>query len=223
MPTTSRANNNRPAELSIAKYAEQFHPLEWRTWQDMEQALAICGGRGRRILHPGLGQARTSDSLNRDRAIRTADRAFRVLILKATKSLRLSPYLAKGMPTGGSHPVDFDLRMLAKIINLQKSNVALAGGGRFDEVRLLLPQEPTALYSSSKAEVDCRKWLVGEMRASPQRQPEPKRFYKLQGTKQFKGLSARAFDRAWQNAIAIAEAGWSTPGRLKESPRSSSR
>jgi len=66
--------------------------------------------------------------------------------------------------------------------------------------------------SSNLAETKCLKWLVEKMERSPQR-PNSKKIIQKTARQLFEGLSARGFDRAWQNAVAaIPIAKWNAPG-----------
>jgi hypothetical protein len=68
----------------------------------------------------------------------------------------------------------------------------------------------------------CRKWLVEEMRRSPDKRPAPKEAYRKQALDRWEGsLSSRMFDRVWMDAIIQAPAErWSSPGRPNKSPQS---
>ena len=57
---------------------------------------------------------------------------------------------------------------------------------------------------------DCQAWLEREMRASPQR-TRPKAYWRARAMEKF-GVSARAFDRMWPNAIKNTGAHWDRAG-----------
>ena len=62
---------------------------------------------------------------------------------------------------------------------------------------------------------DCRKWLVGQMRASLKK-PQSKAKYHTEALSLFPTLGKRAFERAWGRAIEEAEAvNWSKAGAPK--------
>lgn len=71
---------------------------------------------------------------------------------------------------------------------------------------------PTSKTTSRDA---CRKWLIEEMRQSPDQRPAPKEAYRKQALDKWRGsLSSRMFDRVWTDAINQAPAEkWSSPGR----------
>ncbi|MCK1268830.1 MULTISPECIES: hypothetical protein [unclassified Bradyrhizobium] len=71
---------------------------------------------------------------------------------------------------------------------------------------------PTSKTTSRDA---CRKWLIEEMRRSPNQRPAPKEAYRKQALDRWRGsLSSRMFDRVWAEAINQAPAEkWSSPGR----------
>ncbi|MGR4931773.1 hypothetical protein ACIPUD_33920 [Bradyrhizobium sp. CAR08] len=90
---------------------------------------------------------------------------------------------------------------------------------------------PSAVETTSKAAVvptskttsrdACRKWLIEEMRRSPNQRPAPKEAYRKQALDRWRGsLSSRMFDRVWAEAINQAPAErWSSPGRPTKSPQ----
>jgi hypothetical protein len=80
-------------------------------------------------------------------------------------------------------------------------------------VRELWPELP----SSSKATFDCRKWLVDQMRASPERRPKSKGCFRQEAMQRFPGLSKRQFDVVWLQAVEIANTPkWSRAGAPKK-------
>jgi hypothetical protein len=71
--------------------------------------------------------------------------------------------------------------------------------------------------SKTKSQVDCRRWLVAQMRESPEERPKPKLEFQAEALKKFRPLSARQFQTAWDEAIKeSAAAGWSQAGRPKK-------
>jgi hypothetical protein len=70
------------------------------------------------------------------------------------------------------------------------------------------PPPPT----TAGAQIECRRWLASEMRASPDR-PRPKSQVHAEARKRFPKLSKRSFDRAWRDAISETGAEtWSKAG-----------
>jgi hypothetical protein len=72
---------------------------------------------------------------------------------------------------------------------------------------------------TSKAADDCRKWLIGLMRTSPNMKPLSKAEYRRQAMDKFPELSIRSFEVAWKNACETTGANWNAAGRPKKSPR----
>ncbi len=69
------------------------------------------------------------------------------------------------------------------------------------------------------AEMSCRQWLEGKMRASLLERPMPKARYLSEAQEKFSDLSRKGFARAWTTAIGESQAhNWKRPGR-KKSPR----
>lgn len=82
---------------------------------------------------------------------------------------------------------------------------------RDDVLRLWPPQGGVA-----KSERECRRWLVGLIRESPNERLKPKRQFKIEAQKKFKNLSERQFLRAWDAAVEEVPGNkWSNPGRRK--------
>lgn len=72
---------------------------------------------------------------------------------------------------------------------------------------------------TARAESDCRRWLTEHMQKSPRQRPKPRGHFEREALECFSGLSARAFARAWDAAIADAGAGaWSASGRPRKTP-----
>ncbi len=67
------------------------------------------------------------------------------------------------------------------------------------------------------AETACEKWLSSEIASSPNQRPQPKAKFLEAARSKFKGLSARAFDRAWKLATREAPA-WRRGGAPKKTP-----
>jgi hypothetical protein len=63
------------------------------------------------------------------------------------------------------------------------------------------------------AEDRCLKWLIGEMKKSPQQRPMPKGKYREEAQKRFSGLSERSFITAWSRAVKETRSAWSAHGR----------
>ncbi|MBR1335334.1 hypothetical protein U7859_02185 [Bradyrhizobium ottawaense] len=74
---------------------------------------------------------------------------------------------------------------------------------------------PVAPVSKTTSRDACKKWLIEEMRRSPNQRPAPKEAYRKQALDRWRGtLSSRTFDRVWAEAIIQAPAErWSSPGR----------
>jgi hypothetical protein len=71
----------------------------------------------------------------------------------------------------------------------------------------------TAPRLTAGAERRCQRWLENEMRNSPTRRPQPRRDFWRDAQGQFRGLSKRAFDRAWAKAVdATGATAWSAAG-----------
>ena len=85
------------------------------------------------------------------------------------------------------------------------------GSGAVSAAEPLAAVRPTVA-----AETACEKWLAEEMRASPRMRPKPKDNFFQEAQKSFKGLSRRAFERAWANAIRATDAKWSHPGPTRD-------
>ncbi len=78
-----------------------------------------------------------------------------------------------------------------------------------------LPDRRTSLASS---ESKCERWLIGEMRKSPDFRPQKKDTYFEQAKLLFKGLSGHGFCRAWANAVTDTGAtAWSKAGKPPKS------
>jgi hypothetical protein len=92
---------------------------------------------------------------------------------------------------------------------------------RKEDVARLWPDVPPVRIATVRAETSCKKWLVHRMRASPELAPSPKTHFRNLARKDFPGLSDRAFQRAWDAAIAETDAKWSKAGRRK-SPQAKS-
>jgi hypothetical protein len=68
----------------------------------------------------------------------------------------------------------------------------------------------------AKSELECRRWLVGLIRESPNERPKPKERFQTEAQKKFKNLSARQFLRAWDIAVEEVPGNvWSKRGRPK--------
>jgi hypothetical protein len=81
------------------------------------------------------------------------------------------------------------------------------------------PKQSITQRSIASAEAKCKAWLAHEMRRSPT-PPQPKNQYWKDAQQKFSGLSHAAFNRAWKQALADAEAwAWSRAGRPKKSSR----
>jgi hypothetical protein len=64
----------------------------------------------------------------------------------------------------------------------------------------------------------CRKWLVEQMRASPDSKPQSKaKFFKE--AKRVWGVTERSFDIAWSQAIEETGSAWGRPGAPRKLPR----
>jgi hypothetical protein len=69
---------------------------------------------------------------------------------------------------------------------------------------------------TSKARLECERWLCEKIKESPVRQPKSKSAFSKEARQKFYQLSVRQFDLAWATAIAKSEAvGWSKAGRLR--------
>jgi len=81
---------------------------------------------------------------------------------------------------------------------------------------------PVAPVSKTTSRDACRKWLVEEMRRSPNQRLAAKDVYRKQALDRWKGsLTSRMFDRIWEEAIRQAPAeAWSRPGRPIKSQQS---
>jgi hypothetical protein len=82
------------------------------------------------------------------------------------------------------------------------------------------PAIDKSTWNTIATETKCKKWLAEKMRASPEVRPMPKEKYFREAQRQFGGLSRRAFDRAWANAILDtpqAAARWRLPGPTRQS------
>ena len=55
------------------------------------------------------------------------------------------------------------------------------------------------------------------MKASPKKRPKSKSEFHTEAFTEIKGLSGRAFNRAWKKAIKTTRAEWDQPGRPKKS------
>lgn len=92
---------------------------------------------------------------------------------------------------------------------------------RFIGSSAVVPTSKTAVVPTSKttSRDACRKWLIEEMRRSPNQRPAPKEAYRKQALDRWRGsLSSRMFDRVWGEAIIQAPAErWSSPGRPTKS------
>jgi len=75
------------------------------------------------------------------------------------------------------------------------------------------PELPTTV----KAETQCEQWLIQKMKASPKKRPKSKSEFHTEAFTEIKGLSGRAFNRAWKKAIKTTRAEWDQPGRPKKS------
>jgi hypothetical protein len=83
---------------------------------------------------------------------------------------------------------------------------------RREHVLKLWPKPDT----KSKSQVDCRRWLVAQMRESPEARPKPKLEFQKEAQKKFRPLAARQFQKAWDAAIEESGAtGWAKAGRPK--------
>jgi hypothetical protein len=70
---------------------------------------------------------------------------------------------------------------------------------------------------SSKAELECERWLCEKMTESPLRQPNSKTAFFDEAKKRFRNLGLRQFERAWIAAIEKTHANsWKKGGRLRE-------
>jgi hypothetical protein len=81
------------------------------------------------------------------------------------------------------------------------------------------PLLPAAQPLTVKAETDCQVWLVSLMTESRQCRPKKKSTYFEVAQKRFPGLSERAFERAWANAIKETGSNWGKAGAPKKSPQ----
>jgi len=77
----------------------------------------------------------------------------------------------------------------------------------------------THVKSSNKSKVDCTRWLIEEMRKSPDSKPKPKADYWRDAQARFgPSLSYGAFKIAWADAVAEAQAfAWSASGAPRKS------
>jgi hypothetical protein len=105
-------------------------------------------------------------------------------------------------------------------------SVVIARGMGPPRTRLLSATVPAAkvrkLWPAAKrtaaAAMQCRKYLVVEMKRSPDRAPQPKPQILAGCQARFPGLSERGFDRAWTDAIAqTGSVGWRKAGRRRKS------
>jgi len=87
-----------------------------------------------------------------------------------------------------------------------------------------LMAEWPAPAATVKAQQDCYRWLLDQMRRSLTRRPKPKGAFWRDAQQKFKPIARRQFIRAWDNAIKDSgAASWSKPGRLaNKSNRSTS-
>ncbi len=77
----------------------------------------------------------------------------------------------------------------------------------------LLPAgRQSSLTPSTKAELDCRNWLIPQMRDSPERAPKTKAEMQADALRKSPRLSERGFDRAWKAALEVTGAKWNAPG-----------
>jgi hypothetical protein len=86
--------------------------------------------------------------------------------------------------------------------------------GAWGEVPTASPAALDDFKATAAAENRCFRWLIEEMRKSPDSSPKSREDFLVEAKTKFRGLSDRAFERAWKNAInqTGAEA-WSKPGR----------
>jgi hypothetical protein len=83
----------------------------------------------------------------------------------------------------------------------------------FDRALAKLKSRRRVLVSAQTA---CREWLAAEMWRSPSERPRARKRYLEEALAKFTGLSERAFDRAWKNAIDETGAtAWRLAGRPK--------
>jgi hypothetical protein len=87
---------------------------------------------------------------------------------------------------------------------------------RKDQVLLQWPRPaPT-----SSSETGCVRWLLAEIKKSPERRSRPKEQFKTEAQRKFPGLADRQFERAWQKAIGESGAtAWSRHGPIPRSDR----
>jgi hypothetical protein len=65
----------------------------------------------------------------------------------------------------------------------------------------------------SKPGLNCRRWLVEEMRKTPTKRPRPKEAFCDEAKNRFPQLGGRQFNRAWDDAIVESGAlAWKKPG-----------
>lgn len=92
---------------------------------------------------------------------------------------------------------------------------ALLAGVRLHNTAAALRPEP--LQSTARDEKDCREWLMHQMRSGLQQ--GNKNSYFQTATTKFNNLPRRAFNRAWEYAVAETQAiSWVGPGRRKKNP-----
>ena len=66
-------------------------------------------------------------------------------------------------------------------------------------------------YPTNDAEAACVKWLLEEIRKSPQKRPRTRAKFSKEAKQKFRRLGKRQFDRAWDKAVEQAPA-WKKPG-----------
>ena len=75
-----------------------------------------------------------------------------------------------------------------------------------------------AAKQTTAAEARCQKYLITEMKLSPDRAPKSKPDMLKDCQARFQGLSERGFERARANAIRLTGAvGWGKVGRRRKS------
>ena len=85
------------------------------------------------------------------------------------------------------------------------------------EVMRLWRKRPSRSASLISADDKCYRWLVLEMKKSPNRKPASRTELKKMALAEIKGLSGEGFDRAWKRALTETGASWNRPGRPPKS------
>lgn len=97
-------------------------------------------------------------------------------------------------------------------LSLDFDNAAATDGGLRVSGLLIAPAEVTPVRrATAAAERECQEWLVRLMRAGPKQRAKAR--YRAEAQERF-GVTARAFERAWGQAVAeTGRQDWSKPGR----------